>query len=205
MSNQSNKRQLLDELYKKYILNFSEKDYVFGDGNINATTMLIGEAPGRFEIEQGIPFVGAAGKNLFDYLSIAELKREDVFITNTMKYRLQKPSSKTGKPVNRPAVKGDIEENRHFLLEEISIIDPVYIITLGNVPLRAVCGGEACIGDIHGSVIKVNICSTEYMVIALYHPASIIYNRSLEDEYKRDCLLLRELINETKRYDNINA
>ncbi|WDC85342.1 uracil-DNA glycosylase family protein [Caloramator sp. mosi_1] len=74
---------------------------VYGDGNINAQIMLIGEAPGRFEEEQGKPFVGQAGKNLDEFIDILEINREDLFITNVVKIRPFKINEKTGRKVNR--------------------------------------------------------------------------------------------------------
>lgn len=162
---------------------------VFGEGNNNANIMLIGEAPGRYEEEQGRPFVGQAGKNLDEFLDILNLKREDIFITNVVKIRPYKISEKTGRRVNRAPNRLELELSIDTLKKEIDIIKPKLIVTLGNTPLRALLGNIK-IGDVHGEILDYNGIN----VYPLYHPASIIYNRSLYETYIEDLHKLKDNI-----------
>jgi len=162
---------------------------VYGDGNIKADIMLIGEAPGRFEEEQGKPFVGQAGKNLDEFISILKIKREDLFITNVVKIRPYKINKKTGRKVNRAPSKKEIDISLDTLLKEIEIVSPKIIVTLGNTPLKALLGNVK-IGDVHGKLIEHN----GRLIYPLYHPASIIYNRALYDVYIEDLKNLKKYI-----------
>ena len=132
------KSEQLIALYESYKREFEDKEIVLGDGNPDGELLLIGEAPGKDEVLKGRPFVGMAGKNLSEFLDVIKLTRDDIYITNAIKFRLSKVNPDTGRISNRPATRQEIEQNRDYLLKEISIIEPKYIITLGNVPLRAV-------------------------------------------------------------------
>ncbi len=172
---------------------FPEKRPVFGEGNTNKPLiMMIGEAPGGDEEAQGRPFVGKAGKNLNEFLEIIGLKREDIYISNVVKIRPTNLSPKTGKFVNRPPKKTEIEKFLPYLLEEIKTIAPSLVVTLGNVPLKAVSGEDIVIGDYHGRLAEFN----GVKMFPLYHPAAIIYNRSLKDTYYKDIDKLKKLIEE---------
>jgi len=189
-----NKNEDINKLYNDYSNKFSGRDLVFGDGALDAQIMLIGEAPGKDEIAQGKPFVGKAGKNLNEFLSSIDFKREDLYITNVIKYKLFKVNLKTGRESNRPALKDEIESGIPYLHEEINIISPKIIVTLGNVPLRAVLNdfsNKASIGLMHGRIYEVNIKGEKYLLYPLYHPASIIYNQGLKEVYSGDVLRLK--------------
>jgi len=160
-----------------------ENVLVFGEGPENPVLMLIGEAPGEQESLQGRPFVGKAGKNLDHFLNLAQLMREEIYITNAVKIRPTKVSEK-GRISNRPPTREEIALFRPWLMREIAEIRPKMIATLGNVPLGAVTGGKQTIGQVHGSVIPAG--ETGLPLFALYHPASLIYNRSLESVYEQD-------------------
>ena len=181
------KNEKIKQLYNKYQKEFSDFEVVLGEGNINAKIFLIGEAPGKDEVLQGKPFVGMAGKNLSNFLDTINMKREDIYITNTIKYRLSKVNPKTGRIVNRPTTKKDLEQNVDYLYQEIDIINPTYIVTLGNVPLLAVTNDNNIrIGNVHGRLNDVKIRAKCYKLYPLYHPASVIYNRSLKEVYLED-------------------
>ncbi len=189
------KSENLNILYDMYRKQFNE-EIVLGEGNVDTRLLLIGEAPGREEVSQSKPFVGAAGKNLNEFLDLLGVERESIYITNAIKYRLSKINPKTGRVANRPAVKEDIEQNRDFLLKEIEIINPYIIVTLGNVPLKAVTGDKNInIGPVHGSFMHIRVLDHNYKLFPLYHPASIIYNRSLKDTYISDIKKLGDFIN----------
>ena len=109
-----------------------EHALVFGEGPAKPKLLLIGEAPGEQESLQGRPFVGKAGKNLDHFLELAGLAREEIYITNAVKYRPTK-TGKTGRISNRPPTRDEIALFRPWLLREIGEIAPLLIATLGNV------------------------------------------------------------------------
>lgn len=189
------KADLLDEQFTSYKNCFQGKEVVPGHGNIKARVLLIGEAPGKDEIRLSRPFAGKAGRYLDEFLDIIGLAREDLFITNTIKYRLSKIDSSTGRVSNRPAARDEIVQNRPWLINEIDILKPKYLVTLGNVPLKAVTGdNRITIGAVHGKASTLVICECNYTIYPLYHPASIIYNRSLRDTYINDVMGLKLLL-----------
>ena len=165
----------------------AEHALVFGEGPDHPVLMLIGEAPGEQESLQGRPFVGKAGKNLDHFLELAGLRREEIYISNAVKIRPTKVS-KTGRISNRPPTKEEIALFRPWLMREITEIRPKMIATLGNVPLGAVTGSKQTIGQVHGTIIEAG--ETGMPLFALYHPASLIYNRSLENVYEQDVRML---------------
>lgn len=171
---------------------FAEKKLVFGEGAAAPILMMIGEAPGGDEEKQGRPFVGKAGKNLSAFLEKVGLERKDIYISNVVKLRPTKNSPKTGKAVNRPPSREEISFFLPFLLEEIEIVSPKVIVTLGNVPLKAVTGDSAAmIGSFHGRPLALPARRT---LFALYHPAAVIYNRALQETYDEDLYALRQFL-----------
>lgn len=180
-----------------------EKPIVLGEGlSEHPAVMLIGEAPGEQESLQGRPFVGKAGKNLDSFLEVLSLKREDIYITNVVKIRPTKVSEK-GRVSNRPPNREELALFIPYLMEEILRVQPHLIVTLGNVALRALCGTKAVIGDMHGQRTLVTVQhekqSAEYALFPLYHPASIIYNRSLQEVYQADLRTLKALLESSLR------
>ncbi len=181
------------EKIKKECIKESEEPIVFGEGNLNAKIVLIGEAPGSKEIEFRKPFVGQAGKNLDEFLEIVGINRDDIYITNVVKIRPYRINKKTGRKVNRPPNNYEIEKYSKFLFEELELINPNIIVTLGNVPLQTMIKDKSIkIGDFHGKIYNVN----NRYIFPLYHPAAVIYNRSLRDTYVKDLKNLREYIRE---------
>ncbi len=171
---------------------YQNKTIVFGEGAEQPALMMIGEAPGGDEEKQGRPFVGKAGKNLSAFLEVVGLKREEIYISNVVKLRPTKESPKTGKFVNRPPSSEEIAFFLPYLMEEIQVIAPKVIVTLGNVPLKAVTGEKkAVIGDYHG---KPTPLADGRTLFALYHPAAVIYNRALQATYDEDLLKLRAFL-----------
>lgn len=194
-----NQQKLLKLLYEEYKIKFNEKEIVTGDGNAEAKILLIGEAPGKDEVLYGKPFVGNAGKKLAEFLDVLSLTRDDIFITNSIKYRLSRINDKTGRTINRPATKNEIIENQSYLAREIEIIKPEYILTLGNIPLRSITGDFSInIGEKHGNVSEIIIRNKKYKLFPLYHPAAIIYNRQLEVIYIEDIQKLKKILNKAK-------
>lgn len=188
-------QEQLSDLYSEYACEFAGNEFVFGCGSVEPKLLLIGEAPGREEVKLSRPFSGAAGKYLDEFLKLAGIDREKIYITNAIKYRLSKVNPKTGRLSNRPATKEEIISSRRFLLREIELISPSCVVTLGNVPLRAVTGDfSENIGDRHGVSSMAKTGGLEFMLFPLYHPACVIYNRSLKQTCEADILKLRDVL-----------
>lgn len=150
---------------------------VFGHENADAQILFIGEAPGKKEDEQGIPFIGSAGKFLDELLLSIKLAREDVYITNVVKYR---------PPENRDPSPDETSACRDWLVQEIQIIDPQIIATLGRHAMAHFLPDEK-ISEIHGQVFQKNITGLGIKnIIPLYHPAAALYNRGLRETLKKD-------------------
>ena len=141
---------------------------VMGDGNLDADIMIIGEAPGKKEDEQGLPFVGAAGSFLNEMLAQAGMLRSDVYITNIVKYR---------PPDNRDPSKEEKLAFLPYLIEQLKIIHPKAIITLGRHSMECLLPDKK-ISDVHGQQIPINIDGWHGQIIPLYHPAVALYNGS---------------------------
>ncbi len=184
----------MEKLIKKCMNLCQEEEFIFGEGSRKAKIMLIGEAPGENEIKKKRPFVGKAGKNLDELLSILEINRAEIYITNSVKIRPYKISEKTGRKINRSPNKEEINKFREIIIGEIEYVQPKIIVTLGNIPLNQITEKNIKIGDCHGKLMKINISEKEYKIFPLYHPASIIYNRKLKDVYIEDIIILKEII-----------
>lgn len=142
---------------------------VMGDGNLNTDIVLIGEAPGKNEDLQGKPFVGASGKFLNEMLAASGLERDDIYITNVVKYR---------PPNNRDPSKAEKQAFLPYLLRQLEVVHPKVIVTLGRHSMEYFLPG-AVIGDVHGQVHDVTIDGKTWRVVPLYHPAAALYNGSL--------------------------
>ena len=184
-----NLQAYIDELYPD-----EKKVLVFGDGDVNARVMMIGEAPGEQESLQLKPFVGKAGKNLDEFLALTGLVRSELYISNTVKFRPTK-ISKANRIVNRPPTREEVEIFLPWLKKEIAMVKPEVVVTLGNVPLKALTGNGSIIGQMHGVFTEVD----GQVLYPIYHPASLIYNRSLADTYKNDLLTLKNWLDSHQR------
>lgn len=153
-----------------------------GEGNPNARILLIGEAPGFHEDAQGKPFVGNSGKFLTELLAKAGLSREDVFITNVVKHR---------PPGNRDPLPDEMAACALYLEEQIEIIDPDVIVTLGRFSLARYFPGER-ISKIHGQPKEIG----GRYIVPMYHPAAALHNGSLRPEIEADFQKLPRLLAE---------
>lgn len=179
----------IEKINYLYGIDFPDRKIVTGEGNPHSNILLIGEAPGREEEEQGRPFVGKAGKNLAEFLELIKLNREDIFITNVVKFRPTK-LSEYGRLSNRTPTEKEVAEYLPYLKLEIESVDPEIIVTLGNTPLRALLGNVSFVGKCHGKLREYG----SRKLYPLYHPASLIYNPSLKKDYREDVLRLRDLL-----------
>lgn len=168
-----------------------DKPLVLGEGKDNGPAlMLIGEAPGETEVIKRRPFVGKAGKNLDEFLSLARLNREDIFVSNVVKIR-PTDIGPTGRTRNRAPNKEELSLFIPWLMKEIQAVKPSCLVTLGNVPLKALTEHKNTVGDCHGQWLA---SKAGVPLFALYHPASIIYRRSLATVYEQDVLTLAEAL-----------
>jgi DNA polymerase len=154
---------------------------VFGVGDPHARVVFVGEAPGRNEDLKGEPFVGAAGKLLDELLAHAGLERSQVYIANILKCR--PPNNRNPEPL-------EIETCTPFLREQIRVISPAVLVTLGNFATRFVLKTDAPISSLRGTVQQTG----RFTVLPIYHPAAAIYDRSKRDVLFADFTRLRELL-----------
>ena len=188
----------LDELNKLYLRQMNrdgqeQQAYVLGEGKQdNPLLMLVGEAPGEQEVLLRRPFVGKAGKNLDAFLGVLGIEREKIYITNAVKIRPTKTSAK-GRISNRPPTQKEQDAFIPWLMDEVNYVYPRLLVTLGNTPLRSLLGKDVSIGECHGIVIRYSIGLD---IFPLYHPAAVIYNRSLMDTYQKDLLSLKRMVSE---------
>lgn len=161
---------------------------VFGEGECGAYLMLIGEAPGGEEAASGRPFVGRAGKELDGMLLKAGLSRQAIYVTNAVKFR--PTAERTRGAANRTPTAAECREALPWLREEIKLVRPSLIATLGNTPLRSVLwlAGETVqtVGELHGTLRSIVLDGRRCGLCALYHPASAIYNRALGPVLEED-------------------
>ena len=179
-------RQELENFVRE-VYEGERKVLVFGEGPLHARVMLVGEAPGEREALEGRPFVGRAGKNLDAFLEGARIRREELYVTNAVKFRPVR-TSPAGRTVNRPPTQEEIRLFMPWLAREIALVAPRCVVTLGNVPLRAVTGGRLSIGDVHGHILEAQ----GRPLFPLYHPASVLYNPALREIYASDAAALAQ-------------
>lgn len=154
-------------------LSLSRTNVVVGSGPIDARIVLIGEAPGKNEDEQGQPFVGSAGKILNKLLEEGGIRREDVYITNIVKCR---------PPDNRVPRDYEVEACHPYLKKQLEVISPKGIVLLGKTAAETMLGRKVDMGKEHGNVIEKD--GRRYMIT--YHPAAMIYKRTLKDTIVED-------------------
>ena len=158
---------------------------VFGAGNADADLMFVGEAPGAREDEQGIPFVGAAGKLLGELLGEVGMAREDVFIANVLKCR---------PPGNRDPLPAEIENCSPYLMHQVELIEPRVICTLGNFATKLLRGEPTGITRLHGQAEIRVIGRRAVRLYPLFHPAAALYTRSLLETLRADFARLPALL-----------
>jgi len=152
-----------------------------GEGDPDADVMVVGEAPGRLEDEQGRPFVGRAGKLLDELLAEAGLAREQVFITNVFKAR---------PPGNRDPRVAEVAHHMAWLEAQLELIRPRVVVTLGRHALKHF--SDAKIADVHGAALTAG----GRTLFPLYHPAAAMYNQSLRETLFADARALGALVSE---------
>lgn len=181
------KQQNLDDLRaqvaacRKCPLADGRTNTVFGTGSPNARVLIVGEAPGKNEDLQGQPFVGAAGKYLNQLLELAGLAREDVFIANVLKCR---------PPGNRDPKAEEIQLCSEYLRDQTRIVDPEFIVTLGNFATKFILRTDVGITQLHGVLQKAG----RFNVFPVFHPAAALYDPKKRTALAQDFQTLGSLL-----------
>ncbi|MEA2641782.1 MAG: uracil-DNA glycosylase [Chloroflexota bacterium] len=144
-----------------------------GEGNPHADVMMVGEAPGFYEDQQGRPFDGPAGQLLDELQKVAGMARKDVFITNVVKHR---------PPGNRDPEADELEACDAYLKAQIAAIHPKVIVTLGRFSLAKFMPGVKAMRDVHGRAMTIG----DLTVCAMYHPAAALHQQSLRSVLEQD-------------------
>src|SRR5687767_7553285 len=158
---------------------------VFGSGDPDADLMFVGEAPGFHEDQQGVPFVGQAGKLLDTLLAGIGLARSDVFVANVLKCR---------PPGNRDPQPDEIEACESHLFRQIELIRPRLVATLGNFATKLLSGKPAGITRVHGVPQEVTLGGNAVTLYPLYHPAAALYTRSMLAVLEQDFARIPQLL-----------
>ncbi len=190
------KQRQLDTLQQKILdadvcpgLRAQATQLVMGGGNPDADIVFIGEAPGKNEDEQGLPFVGAAGKFLNEMLAAADMSRDDIYITNIVKYR---------PPGNRDPLPEEKKAFWPYLLKQIEIIQPQIVVTLGRHSMEYFLPGQL-ISKIHGEPQRIRFDDNTLVIVPLYHPAAALYNGSLRQTLIDDFIRMPAIIEDLKK------
>ena len=158
---------------------------VFGSGNADAELMFVGEAPGANEDQQGLPFVGQAGKLLEKLLGEIGMERGDVFIANTLKCR---------PPGNRDPHPHELDSCQRYLYSQLELIEPTMVCTLGNFATKLLRGEPTGISKIHGHAEVRTIGPRAVRLYPLYHPAAALYTPSTLEMLRADFLRIPEIL-----------
>jgi uracil-DNA glycosylase len=191
------KKEALEEVSKEILadetllLKKEATNLVFGKGNPEAEIMFIAEAPGKQEDQQGIPFVGRAGKLLDELLASINLTEDNIYIANILKYR---------PPKNRDPNEEEIKAHTPYLIKQILIIQPKVIVTLGNYATKFIlanCDPKEMtsipgITTLHGKTTHITFNNNSFKVIPTFHPAALIYNQKLRPTAEQDFQLIKE-------------
>jgi len=161
---------------------------VFGVGPATAKVMIVSEAPGAAEDQMGLPFVGAAGKNLDELLREAGLDRKNVYICNVLKCR---------PPGNRDPLPDEIEACRPFLVGQIYAVKPKLVIALGRISAKELLSRYVSMGREHGEQFDCTYAGTGFKLFLTYHPAAALYGaetkRRLQADFRKLGSVLKSL------------
>jgi uracil-DNA glycosylase family 4 len=158
---------------------------VFGAGDADADLMFVGEAPGAEEDRQGLPFVGRAGQLLNQMLEEIGLSREEVFIANVLKSR---------PPGNRDPLPLEIEACKPYLFEQIRLIEPTVICTLGNFATKLLSGNPAGITRVRGAPQMHELGGRTVFLLPLFHPAAALRTPAVKETLREDFAALPDLL-----------
>jgi len=175
-------REDIGECVRCKLCSLGRKQIVFGVGNPHADLMFVGEAPGRDEDIQGIPFVGRAGQKLTQIIEAIGLTREDVYIANVIKCR---------PPENRNPEPDEVEQCEPFLFRQIDTIKPKVIVALGTFAAKSLLKSTDSISRLRGRVYDYRGAK----LVPTFHPAFLLRNPSCRREVWEDMKKVRALLN----------
>lgn len=158
---------------------------VFGSGNPDAELMLVGEAPGFHEDQDGTPFAGRAGALLERLLAGIGLDRDEVFLANVLKCR---------PPQNRDPLETEIAACEPHLFRQIALVQPRVVATLGNFATKLLSGRPLGITRVHGQEQEVSLAGRTLVLLPLYHPAAALYTRAMLSTLQEDFARIPELL-----------
>jgi uracil-DNA glycosylase family 4 len=185
------RRERLVALYKevstctKCPLHETRGKTVFGAGNADAELMFVGEAPGAEEDRQGLPFVGRAGQLLNQLLEEIGLSREEVFIANVLKSR---------PPGNRDPLPLEIEACEPYLFEQVRLIEPKVVCTLGNFATKLLTGSPTGITKVRGTPQVHELGGRTIFLLPLLHPAAALRTPAMKETLRGDLATIPELL-----------
>jgi uracil-DNA glycosylase family 4 len=196
------KQRQLDEIQQSIVddnitpeLKAGATQLVFGTGNADSEIVFIGEAPGKNEDIKGEPFVGAAGKFLNEMLEMIDLKREDIYITNIVKYR---------PPGNRDPEPDEKKAFLPYLQSQLEVIQPKIVVTLGRHSMNCFLP-DLQISKVHGQPKRVRLAlkkdasdSLQVVILPLFHPAAALYNGAMRQTLIDDFALIPTIIEKIK-------
>lgn len=159
---------------------------VFGEGNPDTDIYFLGEAPGFWEDQKGRPFVGMAGKLLDELIQSIGFKREDVYISNVVRFR---------PPENRDPLPEELEAFKPYVDQEIEIVNPKLIVTLGRFSMGKFLP-EVKISKVHGQVRKITWNGKQVTVIPMYHPAAALRAGEVMKQLKEDFKIIKKTLEE---------
>lgn len=184
------KQERLAELKKRMLadvklpLRAGATQLVFGEGNPDTKVYFLGEAPGYYEDREGRPFVGQAGKLLDQLIADIGLSRDQVYISNVVRYR---------PPGNRDPEPDELAAFAPYVDEEIKIIDPRVIATLGRFSMGKFIP-DVKISQVHGKAFKVNFLGADRLVLPMYHPAAALRSTGVLNLLKEDFKLIKRAL-----------
>jgi uracil-DNA glycosylase family 4 len=185
------RRERLVALYKEVStctrcpLHETRNKAVFGAGNADAELMFVGEAPGAEEDRQGLPFVGRAGQLLNLLLGEIGLSREEVFIANVLKSR---------PPGNRDPLPLEIEACEPYLFEQVRLIEPKVVCTLGNFATKLLTGSPTGITKVRGTPQVHELGGRTVFLLPLLHPAAALRTPAMKETLRGDLAAIPELL-----------
>lgn len=205
----------LAKLAQERAAGFPVEGFLFGQGSSKPKFMIIGEAPGETELGNGLPFSGRAGRELNKFLEALEVRRDEIYITSVFRSRPWKEKTKLSKKngemftkkYNRPPTAKELLAHAPVIDHEIRELNPPMILTMGNIALHRLLGKSGTISQAHGKIYRgpVQCLSSleathyswtkkEYVVYPTFHPASVFYNRKLEETIYNDLKEFKKLI-----------
>ncbi|MFN8163045.1 MAG: uracil-DNA glycosylase [Solirubrobacterales bacterium] len=185
------RRERLVDLYKevstctKCPLHETRTKAVFGAGNADAALMFVGEAPGADEDRQGLPFVGRAGQLLNQLLEEIGLSREEVFIANVLKSR---------PPGNRDPLPLEIQACEPYLFEQVRLIEPKVVCTLGNFATKLLTGSPVGITKVRGTSQLHELGGRPVFLLPLLHPAAALRTPAMKETLRGDFATIPALL-----------